>query len=98
LAKGSLVSDLVVAIPGHAIGKLFDLAYRINDPIIGTVRYTSILPFSLAQVIVALALIGFLTFWWSAWRLDKAADVTMYFARARRHPELSNAQGYLQGS
>jgi len=57
-------------------------AYRINDPIIGTVRYTSILPFSLAQVIVALALIGFLTLLGGPLALDKAADVTMYCSRS----------------
>lgn len=78
LVQGSLVSDLVVAIPGHAIAKLFDLAYRINDPIIGTVRYTPILPFSLAQVIVALALIVFLTLLVVRLALDKTPDVTMY--------------------
>ena len=78
LAKGSLVSDLVVAIPGHAIAKRLDLAYRINDPIIGTVRYTPILPFSLAQVIVALAMIAFLTVLVVRLALDKTPDAATY--------------------
>lgn len=78
LGNGSLVSDLVVAIPGHAIAGLFDLVYRANDPIIGTIRYTPILPFALAQVIVALALIVYLTFLVVRLAIDRPPDVTMH--------------------
>jgi hypothetical protein len=58
---GSLVSNVVVAIPGHFVAKLLDAVYQNNDPIIGNIRYTSIFPLALAQVVVALGLILFLT-------------------------------------
>jgi len=62
LLDGSLVSDLIVAVPGGIIAKVLSSFYQINDPILWNIRFTPILPFALAQVIVALALIFLITF------------------------------------
>ena len=59
--NGSLVSQLVVAIPGQFIAKVIGTFYEVNDPIIWTIRYTPFLPFASAQVVVALALMFYLT-------------------------------------
>jgi hypothetical protein len=60
-ADGSLLSDLVVAIPGHLISKALDSVYDLNSPIVWTLHSTPLLPFAIAQVLVAFVLIAFLT-------------------------------------
>jgi len=57
--EGSLVSHLVVALPGQSVKRTLDNFYSINDPIVLGIRYTRLLPFSLAQVVVSLGLIAF---------------------------------------
>ena len=60
LFEGSLVSDLVVAVPGQLISRALDGAYNPNDPIVGTIHLTPYLPFAIPQVLVALVLIWLL--------------------------------------
>ncbi|MBI5261255.1 MAG: hypothetical protein HY852_05485 [Bradyrhizobium sp.] len=60
LSEGSLISDLVVAVPGRWLNAALGHFYQLNDPIIGDVHYTAILPFAAIQVVVALAVIAYL--------------------------------------
>jgi hypothetical protein len=60
-ADGSLLSDLVVAVPGHLISKALGSVYDLNSPIVWTLHSTPLLPFAIAQVLIALVLIVFMT-------------------------------------
>lgn len=61
LVDGSLLSDLVVAVPGRLISKAINSVYHLNDTIVGAIHSTPYLPFAIAQVLVALVLIAMLT-------------------------------------
>jgi|GEM_PF-2887728 hypothetical protein len=62
LWQGSLVSNLFVAIPGRILASILDAFYAINDPIIPGIRYTPLLPYAIAQVVLALGLMCALSF------------------------------------
>lgn len=62
LAQGSLVSQLILAVPGHAIAAVLDSFFHINDQIVFNIRYTPFLPYAAMQVIWSLLLIAFLSF------------------------------------
>ena len=60
LRDGSLVSDLLIAYPAKWLNGVLGHFYQLNDPIVWDIHYTSVLPFALIQVIVALAFMAYL--------------------------------------
>ena len=60
LRDGSLVSDLLIAYPAKWLKGVLGHFYQLNDPIVWDIHYTSVLPFALIQVIVALAFMAYL--------------------------------------
>ena len=61
-ADGSSISYLLVALPGSSIANLLDIFYQQNDVIIWNIRYTQFLPFAIAQILITLGLIFYLSY------------------------------------
>jgi len=80
IINGSSFSNLVVAFPGQAIATVLNAFFNINDRIVGNINYTAYLPFAIVQVVVALALISFLSMLVArlAWPAKPRLNATMF--------------------
>lgn len=60
ISEGSLISQLLIAYPGHWLDRVLGHFYQLNDHIVWDIHYTRILPFALIQAAIALAFIAYL--------------------------------------
>jgi hypothetical protein len=60
ISDGSLISQLLIAYPGHWLDLALGRFYQLNDHIVWDIHYTPVLPFALLQVVAALGFMAYL--------------------------------------